>query len=192
MYWPGLQEMLMDGLYIVRTIAPNAIVGICFGDFGPSPLEPWFGEAVAYSDIVAFQEMRASTRNPDLDPSGEELAQVAFDTTRRLHQTFDKPVLLAYLALSSYQEDGGKDWESIQAAVVEKFLGRFKEMRAEGLWGMLYFQLRDDPKHVGFFEEAEVDFGLLDELGTPKPALEAFRTGAEAILFHTPASDWNH
>ncbi len=192
MYWPGLQEMLMDGLYIVRTIAPNAVVGICFGDFGPEELEPWFGEAVAYSDVVAFQEMRASTRNADLDPTGKDLAQQVLETTKRLHRSFDKPVLLAYLAMSSYQEDGGPEWTQIQALAIQEILGNFKALHAEGLWGMLYFQLRDDPNHVGFFKEAEVDFGLLDELGNPKPAMDAFRQGAEAILYQTPVSEWGN
>jgi len=43
------------------------------------------------------------------------------------------------------------------------------------VFGLVYFQLRDDPNHSGFFGVAERSFGLLRADGSAKPALEAFR-----------------
>ena len=43
------------------------------------------------------------------------------------------------------------------------------------MFGLIYFQLRDDPAHLGYFGPAERHFGLLRADGTAKPALDVFR-----------------
>lgn len=189
MYWPELQEMLIEGIYVLRALAPNAMVGLCFGDFGDQPLEANFGEAVAYTDFVAFQEMRASTRNPAEDPSGFALFRQALDTTGRLHRAFDKPVILAYLAVSTWGQDNATGWQMVQAGAIRSFMQGFPELQQEGLTGLLYFQLFDDPAHQGYFMEAEKHFGLMDENGEPKPAWWIFQQGVTEIMAKTPGHD---
>ena len=150
-------------------MAPNLLVGICPGDFGSEDLEPAVGEVVEYSDFVAFQEMRAVTQPSETNDDYEDITERALGYADYLYTTFDKPVLLAYAAVSTH---GG--WEQIQADVVEHLFEARSELQKRGVFGILYFMLFDDPQHAGYFEAAETDFGLVRSDGEPKAGWHTF------------------
>jgi hypothetical protein len=183
--WTGFNEVMIDGIYLLRSLAPNLLVGLCAGDFGEQELEPIVGEAVYYSDFVAFQEMRASTRPHGRTDVAEDVSDRALAYAEYLKEAFDKPILLAYAAASTYDPQGA-GWEQHQAAVIDGLFQALPELQGRGVFGLLYFQLLDDPLHTGYFGEAEKHFGLVDTALVPKPAWEAFSRNVvslEGILF---------
>jgi hypothetical protein len=153
----------------IRAIAPRAALGICAGDFYPDRDLDRLAPLAAEIDFSAFQEMRAAS---DPDRSQPDYLQLGARATRYAHylrDTFGKPVLLAYVAVSSY---GG--WEAEQAFAVRDLARHRGELRRAGVFGVVYFQLQDDPEHEGYFGPAERNFGLIDARGRVKPALWAF------------------
>lgn len=178
--WPGFNEIVIDGIYLLRSLAPNVLVGVCPGDFGLRDLEPSVGELAHYSDFIAFQEMRASTRPSQITDQSEDVTASALAFSGYLHRTFDKPVLFAYMAVSTHDPDNGR-WEQYQADIVANFFTRYQDFRDQGVFGFLYFMLFDDPSHVGYFEDAETQFGLVDKHGQPKAGWHQFKASLEAI-----------
>jgi hypothetical protein len=173
--WAGFNEVVIDGIYILRSLAPNVLVGVCPGDFGDrQELELAAGEAIQYSDFVAFQEMRASTRPSLVNDKYEDLTERALAFSGRLHQIFDKPVLLAYTAVSTYNGDDA-NWTQYQADIMYNLYTAVPQLRANGVFGILNFMLFDDPEHEGWFEEAERYFGLVDFDGNPKSGWWVFK-----------------
>jgi len=172
--WPGFNEIVIDGIYLLRSMAPNLLVGVCPGDFGMQDLEPCIGEVVQYSDFIAFQEMRASTRPSPIDDDYEDVTERTLAYAGYLHDTFDKPILLAYLAVSTHDPDGGR-WTHHQESVIRHVFAERSKLEELGVFGILYFMLFDDPEHTGYFHEAERFFGLADRHGVPKPGWHAFK-----------------
>jgi hypothetical protein len=169
--WPGFAEDLRAAAAMIRKQAPNALVGTCPGDFAGTPnLEPVLGPVASDLDFLAFQEMRASTDVAARSAGYLEVGRAATDYARYLKRAFGRPLLVAYVAVSSH----GK-WEKRQADALRDVHRHRGALREAGVFGLLYFQLRDDPEHRGYFGAAERHFGLLRADGAPKPALEVFR-----------------
>lgn len=168
--WSGFAEEIRVALRIIRGEAPHLKIGICAGDFYPD-LNLDVLDAVAEDlDFLAFQEMRAVT---DAVHSRSGYLRVGWDAVRYaryLRRRFGKPILLAYVAVSSH---GG--WEERQAEALRDLVDAQDALREQGVFGVIYFQLQDDPEHIGFFGAAERRFGLIDAEGHPKPAFYAFR-----------------
>ncbi len=178
--WPGFNEVVIDGIYLLRSLAPNLLVGLCPGDFGGQDLELSVGEAVEYSDFIAFQEMRASTRPSRISETYEDVTESSLQYAEWLKLTFDKPILLAYLAVSTYDPYKGR-WRQHQASVLKHVFRKRACLQDRGVFGMLYFMLFDDPEHTGYFGDAEPYFGLVDHLGNPKIGWHIFRNEVEKI-----------
>lgn len=173
--WPGFSDALRRAVGVVREEAPRARVGTCAGDYSPSrELETPLRGVAESLDFLCFQEMRGRTR-PDAHPDGLALGRAALSYARYLDRTFGRPVLLGYVAVSSW---GG--WEEEQARALRSLAERREALRAAGVFGLVYFQLRDDPHHAGWFGPAERHFGLTTASGEPKPALRVFRALGEA------------
>jgi hypothetical protein len=169
--WPGFAGELAEAVRIVRDGAPNALVGVCAGDFSPDRNLQRVLEPVAHRlDFLAYQEMRAASSSEAAAPGYLDVGQSAVDYARYLQQSFGKPILLAYVAVSSW---GG--WEKRQAEALAGLARERRSLRRAGVFGVVYFQLRDDPEHEGYFGPAEKHFGLLDARGREKPAAAAFR-----------------
>lgn len=169
--WPWFGDDLRAAALMIKGEAPEALVGVCAGDFSPTrDLEPVLERALPALDFLAFQEMRASTDPASPRSDYLSVGAAAVDYATYLQRSFRLPVLLAYVAVSSH---GG--WEARQAEALADLAGRRAELSAAGVFGAMYFQLHDDPAHVGYFGEAERHFGLLRSDGSPKPALQAFR-----------------
>ncbi len=174
--WAGFAEELRAAAALVRREAPNARVGVCAGDFpGPPRLEGALGPVAADLDFLAFQEMRAAT-DPEVGREGYiSVGRAARDYAGYLHRAFGKPVLLAYVAVSSRGRFTAGGWEREQAEALEDLARHANGLREAGVFGAVYLQLFDDPAHEGYFGAAERHFGLLRADGSPKPAFAVLR-----------------
>lgn len=169
--WPWFANDLRAAAEMIRREAPNALIGTCPGDFPGTPsLEPVLGPVADDLDFIAFQEMRAATDKDAGRPGYKQVGRASIDYARYLKRAFDRPLLLGYLAISS---QGG--WLETQKQMLAGVDAQRDALRAAGVFGVIYFQLIDDPEHVGYFGPAEKHFGLLTAEGRPKPALEVFR-----------------
>lgn len=168
--WPGFAHEVRVALRLIRAEAPDAKIGICAGDFFPDLNLDVLDGVAEELDFLAFQEMRGST-----DPvrGREGYLRVGREATRYaryLRTRFQKPILLAYVAVSSH---GG--WEQKQAKALRDLSQASGALQEQGVFGVIYFQLQDDPEHVGYFGDAERRFGLIGADGRAKPAFYAFR-----------------
>ncbi len=165
-------------ILIIKEKNPKAKIGICLGDFGDYNLIwdtlnwdlnlPSLNYSAKLSDFIAFQEMRALTRNTKEQILNTPLRALAFATY--LHKKFKKPTFLAYLAISSYKN------EELQKEVIKDFvklLPLFKN--SADLLGINLFHYIDVPNHVGYFNEAEKYFGIKRKSGEKKPSFEEFK-----------------
>lgn len=176
--WDGMNDIFLKSYTILREDS-QVILGPCVGDFGNyadinEPEEwklfnPSISRAAKSADFIAFQEMRALTRNSKDDLL--RTAERAYNFSKYLYKTYQKPTMLAYTAISSY----GKKGEKIQAKAYKSFLKYLPLMKNEAhliLFGTFHYF--DYPGHVGYFNEAEEYFGLLRANGTKKKALKYY------------------
>lgn len=169
--WADFADDLRAAAEMIRRDAPNALVGTCPGDFaGPPDLERVLGPASKHLDFLAFQEMRAATDPASGKPGYLDVGYAATEFASYLWRAFRKPVLLGYVAVSS-----GSGWEREQAEALESLAARRADLLRSGVFGAIYFQLVDDPRHRGYFGADEKYFGLVDNRGHAKPAWKAFR-----------------
>jgi len=155
----------------------QTLVGICPGDFGNYNViwdntnwdlyENSMKISAKLSDFIAFQEMRAITRNTKEQIKDTPLRALAFATY--LHQKYKKPTFLAYLAISSYKD------EKLQAKVIKEFVKLMPLFKhSANLIGINLFHYIDVPNHKGYFTIAEKFFGLKNANGIQKPSFKNF------------------
>jgi hypothetical protein len=170
--WQGFNDILIRDMQQIKTVA-NTQVGFCPGDFGQYKkswvpeewklFNPAVERAAKQADFIAFQEMRAITRNDTVDILNTADRSLGFATY--LHRTYNKPTLYAYLALSSYGVKGEKN----QASVIADTLSLMPRFKSDAnLIGFNLFHLMDSPQQVGYFKQAEKHFGLFDKNGKEK------------------------
>jgi len=177
-HWPGFAKHLRRAIAMIRERAPNVRIGVCVGDFAGTPfLEPVLGRVASELDFIAFQEMRAATDVRSGDAGYLDVGEAAVSLARYLKRAFDRPLLVGYVAVSSHG-----NWQGRQADALRSIAAHRDELLDAGVFGWVYFQLYDDPRHIGYFGAAERNFGLLDYDGTPKPAFDVFRALAEERL----------
>ncbi len=175
--WPGFADHLRAAAMMIRSEAPNARVGVCPGDFpGPPRLERVLGPVADDLDFIAFQEMRAATDPDKGRPGYLDVGRAAAEYAGYLHRAFGRPVLVAYVAVSSH-----RGWGREQAEALADLARHSDELRRAGVFGAIYFQLFDDPEHEGYFGSAEKHFGLLRTNGKPKRAFSVFRSLAKRV-----------
>lgn len=176
--WEGMNDIFLQSYRIVRK-DPQALVGPCVGDFGDyskvdEPKEwmlfnPSLKKAAKKADFIAFQEMRALTRNKKRNIL--KTPQRAYHFAKYLHAKYHKPTMLAYLAISTY----GKGGEAMQAKVYKGFVKYLPKMKKEAdllLFGTFHYF--DYPGHVGYFKKAEPYFGVRRKDGTQKPSFKYY------------------
>jgi len=172
--WSGFNQVLNRDINRFKNVA-NTKVGFCVGDFGNydklDSLQDWksFHPSIQYAvknaDFIAFQEMRAVTRNDVNDILNTPKRSLEFATY--LNKTYKKPTLYAYLALSSYGQNG----EENQAKVIKETIDLLPRFKGEAqLMGFNLFHLMDSPKQEGYFLEAEKHFGIYRSNGSSKPS----------------------
>lgn len=174
--WQGFNDVLIKDMNLIRSVAKTK-VGFCPGDFGQykkswvptewQSFHPSVERAAKEADFIAFQEMRALTRNDARDIQNTPNRSLGF--ARYLHETYQKPTLYAYLALSSY----GENAEALQSNVIKETLEMLPEFKSQAnLIGFNLFHLMDSPQQVGFFKQAEKHFGLYRADGSKKPSAQ--------------------
>jgi hypothetical protein len=172
--YKDMNQIFLQSYAILRE-NPQTLVGPCVGDFGnykkiDEPKEwklfdPSLNIAAKQADFIAFQEMRAVTRNSKGDIV--RTAARAYHLAKYLHSKYKKPTLLAYAALSSY----GKGGEEVQEKAYQEFVKYLPKMKKDAdLIGFGIFHYFDYPGHVGYFNAAEEYFGILRKDGSKKPS----------------------
>ena len=171
--WEEWNEITGKAIDIIHKGAPYSKVGLCPGDWGTYNLSKCMNRVAQKSDFIAFQEMRAAS-DPSVDASTSEYKDVAGSAIKfssYLKKTFNKPILWAYLAVSSYKNGNLLGWENEQAEIIKNIINRENELFEKGVFGFLYFAYYDDLSHgTEFFGEAEKYFGLKSPSGKPKKA----------------------
>lgn len=176
--WDGMNDIFLKSFKILRS-DPQVLIGPCVGDFGDynSTNEPYawglfdasLKRAAKEADFIAFQEMRGLTRNSKDEILKTPERSLAF--AKYLHVKYNKPTMLAYLAISSYAKEG----ETIQEDVYKGYTKIVPKMEDEAnlmLFGTFHYF--DYPGHVGYFNEGEEFFGILRKDGTKKPSFKYF------------------
>ncbi|EDM23026.1 hypothetical protein FE773_02835 [Caminibacter mediatlanticus TB-2] len=164
-------------ILLIKQYKPNSKVGICLGDFGDYKKIwdtynwnlnlPSLNYSAKLSDFIAFQEMRALTKNSYEEVLNTPYRALAFATY--LNKKFNKPTFLAYLAISSYNN------EKLQAkvySIFNKLLPIFKN--SANLIGINIFNYIDVPTHTGYFNIAEKYWGIKKQNGEKKEAFYEF------------------
>ncbi|MGB0663499.1 MAG: hypothetical protein ACPGMR_06895 [Pontibacterium sp.] len=182
--WPEYNDFLIENMRRAKAVKDTQ-VSFCVGDFGVystvndthnfSTFDTSIRRAAKVADFISFQEMRAITRNSDSDIRLTPERTLAF--ARHLHQTYQKPTYLTYLAISSMGPNG----LARQGEVFQGFADRLSRFQNEaGLIGFSAFHYTDIPHHQGYFGDAEAFFGVVDKNGHPKPALKGLQNIAKA------------
>ena len=179
--WEGWNDAVIGAAEILKQGAPRSKVSVCPGDFNQFDLELCLSRAAVELDFLSFQELRASTYYEPSSPGRLHVVDSAMRFSKYLRETFEKPVLLAYLGISTYKDGDPLGWEDEQAMVIKAMFDRSHELLANGVFGLVYFEYYDDPFHSGFFGEAEKYFGLMDKDGEPKPAWHIWRENSRRV-----------
>jgi len=180
--WKPFSDLMIQSAAEVRHYMPKARVGVCPGDYRACDLWDGLSPTIPYMDFFAFQELWGSTRTNYLNDDYEDISDFALLYATYLSVVFQKPILLAYLGISTYEaHNDGNHWDKIQADVLRSFRLRLEHFLHVRLFGMLYFCLYDDPSPGGYFGPAGVDWGLIDEKGKPKRAFQEFVELTKAV-----------
>ena len=190
--WADWNDLLLAAMGTARRQAPGVLVGPCPGDFALHNLGLSMGRAAKAADFIAFQEMRASTRAFGYPEPYQRVDLAATRFAGYLSRTFRKPLLLAYLAVSSHgRTKKGRSWVQVQASILDRFGRSLPGLKRMGLFGALLFQLYDDPQHTGYFGRAERGFGLVTAMGRAKPALQVVKRWRQGAGRTTTSRDPN-
>lgn len=162
----------------IKNSVKNVFVGPCVGDFGEytkvwdqhnwDAFAPSLYFSAKVADFIAFQEMRALTRN-----TKKEILLIPkriLALTTYLWKKYHKPTLLAYLAISSYKAP------SIQTQVLQELKSYLPILKELDFLGFGWFNYIDNPDHTGYFGTAEKYWGLKTYDGKNKESLKVFAT----------------
>ncbi len=178
--WTGWNAVAIQAINIIRAELPSAKVGLTVGDWdiaGRDTLELSMGKVASHCDFLGYQFMISSIEEKWVqDPSGQLLDRV-LDFADYLSKTFNKPLFIGYLGVSSL--DG---WDQVQAECLESFFRHRRDLMHMGVFGMVYFSYVDDPRKSGWFGPAERLFGIVDSEGIRKPAWSVYSSNAKEIM----------
>ena len=166
--WEGWNDLMLEAIRILRETA-GAKVGVLAGDWDiDHRLPTCLDRAAAFSDFVAFQEMRGSTQDTPQD--AYDVADRAIRFSHYLARTFLRPVRWGYAMVSDY---GG--WTEVQRKVVAEICERADELQANGVTAISWMSYMDNEAGGGYFGEAESHKGLKYADGGAKPAFYVWR-----------------
>ena len=178
--WAGWNAVAIKAIRIIRDELPSAKIGLTVGDWnftGRERLKESMGEVAPHCDFLGYQFMISSIEEAWVqDPSGQLLDRV-LDFADYLSKTFNRPLLIGYLGISSL--DG---WAQVQAECLKSFFRHRYDLMHMGVFGMVYFSYVDDPNKSGWFGPAERLFGIVDSEGVRKPAWSVYSTNAQILM----------
>ena len=179
-----LDGLLVDEIGLLKQGYPNAQVVLSFGNWNDDAWPIW-DRAAAASDYVGVQALTASTRHDGAHQVA--LAESTLKAAQRLHEVFQKPVILQDVGISTYQ---GPDQLEIQADALQAFADRFGDFQDAGVEAILYRALKDTPSATTaeYFGEAERHWGLAWTDGTLKPGGETWVAAVREVRGLPPVS----
>ena len=192
---PGVRDRPAFGRLLARAVgilrettrgsAVSLKIGVLVGDFGAyqgrirdvsawRTFYPSLSVVAPRLDFIAFEEMRGATH---LDRHGhmkiytprqqgvDLLPQRVLAFSAYLQQTYHKPILLGYLAVSTYVPPGrAEDWPAAAAAAYRGVLQEQALLQQQGVFGVMAILLFDDMAHNkdgrDYFGDASDYFGL--------------------------------
>jgi hypothetical protein len=161
--WDGFNDLMIEAVTLLHDTA-GCRVGVLAGDWDIDHVLPIsMGRAAAVSDFVAFQEMRASTRDEEQD--AHDVVDRAITFSHDLSRKFLMPVRWGYVMVSDY---GG--WTEVQRETVVELCERRPELEASGVVAVSWMSYMDSPGSGGYFDQAEAHKGLKHADNDPKPA----------------------
>ncbi|GAA4904036.1 hypothetical protein GCM10023333_42980 [Ferrimonas pelagia] len=170
--WPEWGRRMSEVIGEIKRALPGIKVGMVLGDWDPIGQFASYesaAPAIEASDFVGTMLMIAGYTEAihfDADWSPWIRAQ---RLALQLRQRFNKPWMLAYVAIASEPQ-----WQRRQALELEKLEQYLPALKQYGLFAINWFSLVDDPGQQGWFADAEQSFGLLDRNFEPKPAAQTW------------------
>lgn len=170
-----LDAMLADRADQMHQVYPNATVALGLGGWAPQFWDTW-DRAMDASDVVSLQLMRGATQ--DSQSTYLSAPSTLVNHAGKAQELSGKPVMITDIALATWPEPGYRDE---QAQVIEGLFGNMSELKAAGVEVVIYRAIVDEPSATTaeYYGEAETTWGLIDEDGTPKPALDAWVQGIQ-------------
>jgi hypothetical protein len=166
--WDGWNDLMIQTIDILHSVA-GCKVGVLAGDWDIDHYLPVsMGRAAAKSDFVAFQEMRASTRDQPED--AYDVVDRAIRFGHYMARKFMRPVRWGYVMVSDYGY-----WTEVQRRVVVEICERQPELEGAGVTAVSWMSYIDSPAEGGYFDVAESHKGLKYSDNTPKPAWYIWR-----------------
>jgi hypothetical protein len=166
--WSGFNDYLIKSYEILKT--SDREIGIGIGDFGIynttfdtynwETFDKSINQSIERFDFISFQEMRATSRNSENEIKNTPYRSL--ELARYLHKKYKKPTFLAYLAISSYESNSQEFVYKRYSQLIEIF------KKEANLIGFNTFHFWDRPQQVGYFNEHEKYFGILDKDGNKK------------------------
>ncbi|MDE2089576.1 MAG: hypothetical protein KGJ12_06105, partial [Gammaproteobacteria bacterium] len=193
---PAFGRLLARAVEILReTTRGSAVslkIGVLVGDFGAyqgrirdvsawRKFYPSLSVVASKLDFIAFEEMRGATH---LDGHGrmkiytprqqgvDLLPQRVLAFSAYLQQTYHKPILLGYLAVSTYVPPGrAEDWPAAATTAYRGVLQEQALLQQQGVFGVMALLLFDDMAHNkdgrDYFGDASDYFGLFGSRAQP-------------------------
>lgn len=185
-YAPTFDTYLEEKALELKSVSGVKIV-LGYGSWGESA---WgkFPKAIAASDMVGFQIMRAST-----DPShqGDAMTyyrgapdKIASVLAHIRTLSPGKDAFLYDVALSSYPD---ASWERAQNDTLSQIFARRAEYAENGLRGLVYREVRNvNMSPANYFGYAEREWGLKNQSGAPKLAWSTWLAAASGPIVPPP------
>ncbi|HUR67657.1 MAG TPA: hypothetical protein VM370_00295 [Candidatus Thermoplasmatota archaeon] len=164
--WDTFDGYLASQANTIRSLAPSADLVVGFGHWGNWDI---FDRAVAASDLVGFQVLRASTR----DSSSKALATADYmiEKTKALKSRWGKGVMVFDLGIATY---GG--WEGVQEKTLQNILAKRAALDDAGVKAIIWRYVSDNHLSGGYFGNAEYSWGVKYSWGGKKPAYDELAT----------------
>ncbi len=170
-----LDQMLAERADQMHQVYPNATVALGLGGWAPQFWDTW-DRAMDASDAISLQLMRGATR----DSRSTYLSAPAtlVDHAETAHELSGKPVMVTDIALATWPEP---EYRDEQAQVIEGLFDNMSELKAAGVEALIYRAIVDEPTATTaeYYGQAETTWGLVDESGAAKPALDVWVQGIE-------------
>lgn len=160
--WETFDGYLAAQAGAIRYHAPNAKIVVGFGHWGGWSI---FDRAAGASDMVGFQELRASTRDSAYE--AEHVADNILRVAQELRAQFRKDILVFDLGIATY---GG--WEGVQERALQNLKAKQSELEAAGVKGIVWRYMRDNDNSSGYFGAAESSWGVITKWGSKKRAFD--------------------
>lgn len=178
--WDEWDDFATRAIRTIKSRVPGAKVGLTIGNWGEFEQKDSFDnieQAVEASDFVGLMAMTSHlNEGANMDPSWSIVERSARLVTH-LRRKFEKPMYFAYLAVST-----AGNWQEKQASHIKQVMQDLPVMIDHGVFAFSFFTLFDDPRQVGWFDDAEQSFGLIRADGSPKPALDMWNLHSKALL----------